>query len=806
MNFKRFLWSFAFVFLFSQMNLPDKIVNKSTYDYVINMSRFSFVNYGKGEVSDFNKFIDLYTKTYFDSKSITRKVRNLKGKRVWKRISILVPSVNPNLKVLPLVSEEYNKLSDSSIFKPDLGLVYADLLVEAKNYKKAMTVLNSLSNTTLYDEAIIKLAKISFLVDDFKSLEYYLNLYKLNKSENIYSPLYVILNSVVIANKGKLLDSLSNVANMILSDFTEKYDYINELLLYFGYISKFSDSFGDVEKSFIKKICFELIDYKFYKEAFKVAYYSKLGYEFYSEMLLEMKSFGIKSYKSLMNTYLSGLWRDIVLYPNRFEKKLDSFDQSKRKVLLKSLFVYYQSINVVKAKEYLEEYSKVTDIGYRVPRLAYKYIDKLLALKEYTILSSLLDDWRFDFDFHAKDADRLLFFKGYALEQLMNTNGAIEMYEKAVFTLPSGYYDFISLRKISELASENKIKSYYDKFVNPLTELESKFNYAKILFNFDKQNSETYKSFVFYVIKDKNKFLFDVPYEIVDKMADIEKFKISLALRKVTNNYIVVSKYIRSKLVNKGFSNLFSYLIVMRNRLELKATRGIYNEGNNVTANKSIEAYSKFLPFSIQEILYPIPYVSDVIYSSEKFGVDPNLVYAIMKQESFFQEGAYSRAGAIGLMQVLYSTGKLVARKFDMSDIISNRKDLFKSDINIMLGTAYLSMLLDLYGDLYHAISAYNGGAKVLKKTQRKYRVPIEDSVVFSEFLAFRETKNYIKRVVKYYNVYSSIYNFEIVKKEFNINDPNELEKLRSKLKELQESLSSEDLNDNTEDNMVGEE
>ncbi|MGC8871011.1 MAG: lytic transglycosylase domain-containing protein, partial [Brevinematia bacterium] len=406
----------------------------------------------------------------------------------------------------------------------------------------------------------------------------------------------------------------------------------------------------------------------------------------------------------------------------------------------------------------------------------------------------------------AKDADRLLFFKGYALEQLMNTNGAIEMYEKAVFTLPSGYYDFISLRKISELASENKIKSYYDKFVNPLTELESKFNYAKILFNFDKQNSETYKSFVFYVIKDKNKFLFDVPYEIVDKMADIEKFKISLALRKVTNNYIVVSKYIRSKLVNKGFSNLFSYLIVMRNRLELKATRGIYNEGNNVTANKFIEAYSKFLPFSIQEILYPIPYVSDVIYSSEKFGVDPNLVYAIMKQESFFQEGAYSRAGAIGLMQVLYSTGKLVARKFDMSDIISNRKDLFKSDINIMLGTAYLSMLLDLYGDLYHAISAYNGGAKVLKKTQRKYRVPIEDSVVFSEFLAFRETKNYIKRVVKYYNVYSSIYNFEIVKKEFNINDPNELEKLRSKLKELQESLSSEDLNDNTEDNMVGEE
>ncbi|MFN4245712.1 MAG: lytic transglycosylase domain-containing protein, partial [Brevinematia bacterium] len=325
------------------------------------------------------------------------------------------------------------------------------------------------------------------------------------------------------------------------------------------------------------------------------------------------------------------------------------------------------------------------------------------------------------------------------------------------------------------------------RFVSPNTPDLDKFNISKLLLNFDKQNYDLYKSFVIYKIKDSNTFLMDIPYDIIDSMDQMEKSKIKSMLKKIKDEYVVVSKIVRSKMVYKGLSNVFSYLVVIRNRLEMKITKGIYNEGNNITANKFIDAYSKFLPFSIQEVLYPIPYVSDVIYSAEKFGIDPNLVYAVMKQESFFQEEAYSRAGAIGLMQVLYSTGKLVAKKLDMSDILSTRTDLFRTDVNIFLGTAYLSILIDSYGDLNHAISAYNGGPRVFMKTKKRYRISLDDSVVFSEFLAFRETKQYIKRVVKYYNVYSSIYNFDIVKKDFETQN---IEELKSKLKELQEKLS----------------
>lgn len=782
---KRSFGVFVFVFLFSQMNLPEKVVNRSTYDYVVNLSKFSFVKYEFLEDVSANRLIDVYKSVYFDRKVITKRMRDMRGKRVYRKVEVLSPRSLPKGSSLPFVEKVFLQTPVDSPFRPDIALVYSDVLIQNSRYSTALKVLYSLSNTSVYDEALLRIGSIALKTKDYQLLKDVISHYEKLKNTEIYSPIYIVYKSILLARDGNVLESLNNIRNLVLFDFTYKYDYVNYIVDYFEEVSGIV-KFDTLEFSkTIREICYDLIDYRFYDDAIKIALLSKIGPELVSDLILEMKIIGVKKWKSFLS-YLPSHYRSIILTPTNFEKKLDN---SYSNVVYKSLFVYYLDNNPYKSIEYLNLISRNSMYSSRVYFLASKLIDKLILKKDFYAITLLLDGMDIEENFRYKDVDRFIFFKGYAYEMLGNTNNAVAMYEKVISSVPSGYYDFLATRRISEIVDSREFRNYYNKFISPSTLEDQKLSLAKILYNFDKQNSENYKSFVLYKVRGTNPFLMDVPYQIIDNFDSIEKSKIKTLLEKISEEYFVVSRIVRNKMVYKGFSNVFSYIVVMRNRLEMKITRGIYNEGNNITANRFIDAYSKFLPFSIQEVLYPIPYVSDVIYSAQRFGVDPNLVYAVMKQESFFQEGAYSRAGAIGLMQVLYSTGKLVARKLDMREHISSRQDLFRSDLNIFLGTAYLAMLIDSYGDLNHAISAYNGGARVLSKTQKKYKISPEDSIVFSEFLAFRETRQYIKRVVKYYNVYSSIYNFDIVKKEFNISSEKDIEELRVKIKELQEKV-----------------
>lgn len=798
-QFKRGLGVFVFVFLFSQMNLPDKVVTKSTYDYAVNLSKFSFQKYEPvNNTEDLDKLIQVYKDAYFDTKRVTKRMRDFRGRRVYKRVSVLVPRKDVKVSSLASVSKAYNSTPLSSPYKADIGLVYADILMKLGRYTEALKLLYSISNTSIYDEAILKIVEANISLGNIQLAREYLKTYEDLKG-NIYSPIYTVAKAIIQLDSGDRIGSIKLIRNLVISDFTYKYDYIRYVVDYFIHLNKYgAHNFSDEEKITIREIVFELVDYKFYEEAVKVAHLSGLGPLFTAEVLLEMKMLKARGWKTLARSYLFGKFERIVFEPYRYEKQIDEFVGDDRRVLLKSLVIHYMKHNLHKAVEYLNMLGLYDDT--RKYFMASKLIDNLILTKNYETISKIFPGSENQVihpsEFTLRDVDRFFFFRGYAYEILGDTNSAILFYEKSIYSVPSGYYNFLSTRRISEIASDRYIKSYYNNFVHPTVQNVEKVNTAKILFDFDRENTETYKSFVFHNMKDLNPFLLDIPYQIIDSIDKIEKSKFRDMFYRLYDNYIVVSRVIRNKLVYKGFSNIFSYVVVMRNRLEMKITRGIYNEGNNITANKFIDAYSKFLPFSIQEVLYPIPYVSDVIYSAERFGVDPNLIYAVMKQESFFQEGAYSRAGAIGLMQVLYSTGKLVARKLDMQEVLSSRLDLFRTDLNILLGTAYLSMLLESYGDLNHAISAYNGGPRVFKKTKRKYRLSEDDSIIFSEFLAFRETRNYIKRVVKYYNVYSSIYNFDIVKKEFDINDTKNLEELKLKIQSLQERLGIEDKED----------
>lgn len=97
-----------------------------------------------------------------------------------------------------------------------------------------------------------------------------------------------------------------------------------------------------------------------------------------------------------------------------------------------------------------------------------------------------------------------------------------------------------------------------------------------------------------------------------------------------------------------------------------------------------------------------------IMEESEKHGVDPYLVLAVIKVESNFRPNAVSSRGAVGLMQIMPTTARYVADMYQYS--YNGRNSLFNPVLNVKLGIAYLSHLEEDTGIIEHALWAYNYG------------------------------------------------------------------------------------------------
>ena len=152
---------------------------------------------------------------------------------------------------------------------------------------------------------------------------------------------------------------------------------------------------------------------------------------------------------------------------------------------------------------------------------------------------------------------------------------------------------------------------------------------------------------------------------------------------------------------------------------------------------------------------YPLVHKETVEKYCDLYGVDEYLVQAVIRAESFFNENAVSKKGAIGLMQIMPETGSWVAKKLNLENFTT--EDLFDPEKNIMIGVWYISFLTDKFkGNLDNVIAAYNAGPSNVSKW-----LSTEDTSSDGENLIdipFGETKKYSEKVKLAYDMYLKIY------------------------------------------------
>jgi soluble lytic murein transglycosylase len=161
------------------------------------------------------------------------------------------------------------------------------------------------------------------------------------------------------------------------------------------------------------------------------------------------------------------------------------------------------------------------------------------------------------------------------------------------------------------------------------------------------------------------------------------------------------------------------------------------------------------LPREYWDALFPRPYWSDLKRFSVANGLDPYLVASLIRQESEFNPVAVSRANAVGLMQLLPRTGKLVAHQVAMKRYSPSQ--LYTAPVNLELGTRYFRGMVDKFGGSFEqALAAYNAGDNRVEEWmgQGKYR----DAAEFVESIPFTETREYVQAIMRNASVYRQLY------------------------------------------------
>jgi soluble lytic murein transglycosylase len=159
------------------------------------------------------------------------------------------------------------------------------------------------------------------------------------------------------------------------------------------------------------------------------------------------------------------------------------------------------------------------------------------------------------------------------------------------------------------------------------------------------------------------------------------------------------------------------------------------------------------VPSNVWKVLFPFPYEAAIRHEAQRNNFDPMFAAGLIRQESTFQADAVSHADAIGLMQILPKTGRLLAKE---RKIRYTKNSLFDPNINIELGMLYIANLTRATGGPEYAAAAYNAGEDriALWKSERTY----DEVPELVESIPFTETREYVQIVLRNTDMYRALY------------------------------------------------
>ncbi len=167
------------------------------------------------------------------------------------------------------------------------------------------------------------------------------------------------------------------------------------------------------------------------------------------------------------------------------------------------------------------------------------------------------------------------------------------------------------------------------------------------------------------------------------------------------------------------------------------------------------------ISLNLAKTLFPQVYWELVSKHAKKRKMSPFLALALSRQESAFQKDVISKANAVGLMQLLPQTAREVARSSNI--VLPDEESLKDPKVNIPLGIEYLKGLLTEFGgNIPFALAAYNAGPHKVRSWKR-----IRNGLGILEFIEsipYRETRDYVKKVLRNYLIYLALYQDRSIK------------------------------------------
>lgn len=194
---------------------------------------------------------------------------------------------------------------------------------------------------------------------------------------------------------------------------------------------------------------------------------------------------------------------------------------------------------------------------------------------------------------------------------------------------------------------------------------------------------------------------------------------------------------------NRAATEWYDWIARQDDATEREAARLMFDQGWYLLA---VDAASRAREYDDYDLLYPRPYDALVAQASKQSGVPQRWIYGVMRQESLFDPEAKSGANARGLLQLLYPTARIAAKTSGLP-APATPDDLYRPEINVPLGAAYLAQQLDTFGGHWlMVLAAYNAGPRAVQRWLPSDGVMAPD--VWVENIPYNETRTYIQRIL----------------------------------------------------------